>query len=78
MTKEEVELLPAYMWDCPECGGENFERGIVPEMSEEDKAELREEHGVVEDGHWMLMPSKVTCRHCEATFDTKVYDNYDE
>jgi hypothetical protein len=72
----EVELLPAYMWDCPECGGENFERGIVPEMSREEFELMCQENGVVEEnGHWMLMPSQVNCRHCEFTFKTKVYND---
>ena len=72
----EVELLPAYMWDCSVCGGENFERGIVPEMSEEDKAEMFEQNGMVEEnGHWMLMPSQVNCCHCGLTFKSKVYND---
>lgn len=68
-----VTLNPAYMWDCDECGTENFCRGIIAEMSEEDLAELREEHGIEEHetGDWMTMPETVVCKVCSAEFETQ-------
>jgi hypothetical protein len=67
-----VVLRPAYSWDCEECGRENFCRGVVPEFSEEDRQELRDEHGVQpwEDGAFVMMPTEVTCPHCGAVFAT--------
>jgi hypothetical protein len=43
---EKAELLPAFLWICPGCGCDNFERTIVAELSKEELAELRNEHGV--------------------------------
>jgi hypothetical protein len=46
-----VELRPAYAWDCDECGRENFSNGIVAELSNEERDELRTRlltsHGLV-------------------------------
>jgi hypothetical protein len=68
----QVELRPAYVWDCPACGREVFQRGIVPEMAPEESEELRDEFGIqpYEEGDWVLMPEEVTCIHCKRTFPT--------
>lgn len=68
-----VELRPAYAWDCPDCGREVFERGVVPEMSPEDAAELRQEAGLEphEEGDFVMMPEGVVCPHCKAQFWTQ-------
>ena len=65
-----VNLRPAYVWDCPECGIENFCRGIVPEMSDEDLEELRSEQGIQpwEDGDFVMMPDEVQCEACNRVF----------
>jgi len=70
-----VTLQPAYLWDCPECGREVFERGCIPEMSAEEMAELREEFGieVADQGDFVTMPDEVTCPHCGASFSTEHY-----
>lgn len=70
---ELVELHPAFIWDCPECGREQFERGIVAEFSEEDRDAMMEEQGLNPglDGDWMLAPDQVTCNACGAVFKTK-------
>ncbi|REJ65821.1 MAG: hypothetical protein DWQ31_16545 [Planctomycetota bacterium] len=67
-----VEMHPAYLWDCPECGREKFERSIVVERSPETIAELREDLGIEqwEEGDFVMIPSQVTCDHCQLTFDT--------
>lgn len=69
---EPVELRPAYAWTCPECGRDNFEAAIVWEGSEEEEAELRDEHGIEETatGDWVRGPERVECPHCEADFAT--------
>lgn len=68
-----VELNPAYVWDCDECGLENFERARRFEASEEDIAEMRDEHGVEDwdEGEFLVAPTAVMCRHCGETFDSK-------
>jgi hypothetical protein len=72
-TKEEkVELHPAYSWDCPECGSEQFARGIVFEPSAEDERLMRETNGVPpgEIGDWVSMPTRVRCIFCRCEFET--------
>ncbi|MCA9121934.1 MAG: hypothetical protein H6822_26650 [Planctomycetaceae bacterium] len=70
-----VELRPAFSWDCPECGVENFCRGIVPEFSEEDAAELRDEHGINawESGDFVMQPETVACAKCAVEFRSLHY-----
>jgi hypothetical protein len=70
-----VTLNPAYSWDCPECGAENFERGIVPEMSPEELAATKAEMGIEpwDEGSLMMMPTQVTCRGCGVKFATLHY-----
>ena len=67
-----VELHLAYMWDCHECGRENFARAMVPTLTEEELEELRDEHGVQpwETGKFTTGPGQVTCAHCQAVFQT--------
>lgn len=75
-----IELRPAYLWTCEECGRDNFCRGIVAELSEEEIALLREEHGIEdhETGDWMRGPDRVTCLWCGATFETLAFGEEDE
>lgn len=67
-----VTMRPAYAWDCEECGRENFERGLLRDLSEDDLCELREEHGIQpwEAGDFVVMPESVKCPHCGAVFQT--------
>jgi len=62
----EVELRPAFVWDCPNCGREVFCRGLVPEMSDEARQELRAEYevGAFEEGDFVMMPEEVKCPDC--------------
>jgi len=71
-TLDPVELHPAFVWDCPECGTEHFERAVVPEMSDEERRELQDEHGVQpwDEGDFLMMPMKVACPRCGRAFDT--------
>jgi hypothetical protein len=70
--EKKVELRPAYVFDCDECGRENFVRGIVPEFSEEELAEIRLEQGIEpwEMGDFVTMPEVVKCQHCNAVFES--------
>lgn len=65
-----VELHQAWMWDCDNCGRENFTRGIRPELSIEDKLFLKEERDIdIEDeGEFIMMPPNVTCNYCKSSF----------
>lgn len=73
MGLDRVELRPAFVWDCPECGREHFARTIVLEMSEEERAELCQAYGVEPgaEGDYMTMPAQVFCDHCQLTFPTQ-------
>lgn len=70
-----VRLRPAYAWTCEECGRDNFAAGVVPEFSEEEIAELREQHGVEDyvTGDFVEMPTSVVCQHCGEKFETEHY-----
>lgn len=65
-----TELHPAYVWDCDECGQENFARSVVLELSDEEKAEAEEDHGIDPDGvgFWSTYPDSVTCAACGKRF----------
>lgn len=67
-----VELHPAFVWDCDNCGRENFVRSIVGEFDEETMREMREEHGITEYecGEWHTAPRSVKCRYCGSAFAT--------
>lgn len=68
-----VELHPASVWDCEECGRENFCRLVRPEFSEADLAELKEDHGVEahETGEFLTFPETVKCQFCFTEFATE-------
>jgi hypothetical protein len=74
-----IELHPAYAWDCDACGRENFVRGLVAEMSEEELADARERFGLEswEMGGFLRVPVVVVCQFCGADFET-VPDDLDE
>jgi len=67
-----VELHPAFVWDCDSCGRENFARGIVAELSAEEREEVCDEHGI--DGEMIRQPTKVVCKSCGAKFETDERD----
>ena len=66
-----VVLRPAYAWDCPDCGRENFCRGMIPDLPEDELEALRKEQGIEpwEEGDFVMMPEQVQCQHCHAVFD---------
>lgn len=77
-----VELIPAYEWTCDECGVSQFERAIVPDMTEEDRNEILESYGIdpaeIGEGELMLSPSSVCCNNCGAVFDAHSYGQLEE
>jgi len=75
-----VELAPAYVWDCDNCGRENFQRAISVRLDpkcEHDAEMIREMSGLEADTeipeHLFLSmttrPNRVTCKHCETQFE---------
>lgn len=81
MTKHNARLLSAYVWDCDECGVENFERAIVAELTDEDREEMfREFHELDEwaelpenwrDFQMVTRPDGVTCKACGEVFEAE-------
>lgn len=73
--RREVEIHPAYMWTCDDCGNDNFEYMVIVEMSEDDAREMMERHGGDPDdwrtGMLVSSPDDVECEHCGAKFTTK-------
>tara|TARA_B100000749_G_C18449874_1_gene475798 strand:- start:2436 stop:2834 length:399 start_codon:yes stop_codon:yes gene_type:complete len=61
---EHIELIPAFTWDCPDCGRNNFCRAIAIETSPEDA--------------YVLEPTNVTCHACGNDFDTLSYGQDDK
>lgn len=79
----QVELRPAFEWTCETCGRNQYESGIVAEMSPEDRIRLAASMGIgPEDiadcseqlsGEFMLMPEQVICEACGSEFTTRHY-----
>lgn len=81
---DHVELLPAYLWDCPACGRENFQRTVTRFLDPHDEADAeciaalygeemlehaRDGHEHGKVGiHAQSTPDRVTCRHCDEEF----------
>jgi ribosomal protein L37AE/L43A len=68
-VKEIVELSPAYMWDCPNCGRENFQRSITVALTEEDRIHMN--LSSEEIGSWQSYPNFITCKFCKQSFKTR-------
>lgn len=69
---KKIQLNIAWMWDCDNCGEENFERSFIPEGDPERLAELAE--AVTNDPDAMLcaFPFEVKCWHCGEEYETEV------
>ncbi len=76
-----VETHLAYVWDCDECGIENFVRSITTTLDRndpEDVAKVKRGLNLDEDDDlddvWAALqtsPKTVTCKGCKTTFRTK-------
>jgi hypothetical protein len=80
MPTRSVELLPAFLFVCDECGRDNFSRmhRIEPESLEgteiaeeigRENAELAETFGLTVGGDYMVMPDEVVCEFCGTVFE---------
>ena len=74
MITEIVDVHPAWVWDCPECGIENFARSVVSGMTAEEEEIMRETHDLddSETGFWQTAPLTVECFDCETEFEVHV------
>jgi hypothetical protein len=70
----EVELHPAFVWDCDECGRENYERAIMPPF--QSVAEEREAYEALDltpgEEIPVMAPAFVSCRICGKEYQTDV------
>lgn len=73
--REKAELLPAHVWTCNECGTDQFERCIVPELTDEDRADLMQQLGIEvwQEGTFLTHPTTVTCRNCQTVYETELF-----
>lgn len=63
-----VELHNAYMWDCPHCGSENFQRAISFRPTAEDALEYGVDLSDSDECFLMTTPNYVSCRECKQRF----------
>jgi hypothetical protein len=70
MMDRNAELHPAYVWDCEDCGSENFQRAIVRCMTEEEKEEIRQDAGLESAANIRCagVPVNVICKACGSKF----------
>ena len=68
----QVELHPAYLWDCDNCGRENLVRPTPAFLDEEEEEDLKEEWGVEpeEEGMFLQVPGEVECKYCQAVYES--------
>lgn len=68
-----IELHRAAMFDCPECGRENFVRMVTPELSPEEESEAPAALGIEpwEEGNFVMAPPRVQCQFCGHEDDTE-------
>lgn len=71
--KDNIELHLAFVYDCDNCGKENFVRSIRIEADEDTMQELMEEHGVqpYEIGEYQQAPTTVKCTFCGTEYNTE-------
>ena len=63
VEKEKIEVHSAWMFDCNDCGRENFIRGVRREAMEDSE-------GMV--NLYVLYPREVSCKHCDHQYETEL------
>ncbi len=56
-----VELHDAFMWDCPHCGRENWQRAITYRPTPQDAVKLGIDPTDAVDGVMITLPNYVMC-----------------
>lgn len=66
-----VELIPAHVWTCPECGTDQFERCVAVDMDQDGMEQIREDFGIEpgQDGVFLVAPREVTCDGCGKSYE---------
>lgn len=83
---EKVAMHPAYMFDCPACGIENFVRAMNFPLNRDDEQEVErarrclklDEWEEIPDGAFVTYPDRVRCGECGEEFDTVGWDEDEE
>ena len=69
-----VPLHQAFVWDCPQCGAENWQRAVTQRLSREEHKEILVKLGSIEEwqdidddlgGDLMSVPDEVHCHRCK-------------
>lgn len=69
MPEKTVEVSLAFVFNCADCGEENFVRSVLHEFSPAEQAEMAEELGErPQTGGWVTHPEHVKCERCGAEF----------
>lgn len=76
---ETVELIPAHLWTCPNCGRERFERCVVLERPGKEVVDVMNDAGLNPLETLILSdPGTVECPDCELTYNTIGYGQGDD
>lgn len=77
---KKAELKVAYVYDCDECGTENFVRSVVYEFDDETAGEMKVDYGIEdwEEGEWCSIPDEVQCKFCKTKYKTIDYRSEDD
>lgn len=59
-----VELHPAYVFTCDECGRDVFLRSVIVEGGYDAEEDV--------DIIWVVEPERVVCSWCEAEFEVEI------
>lgn len=76
-----ASLHSAYVWDCDNCGKENFARAVSSDLDDDEREEAYRHFNDLEPWaelpeHWrdfeiVTYPMKVTCHNCGTAYDTE-------
>lgn len=78
-----VLLQSAYVWNCPDCGQENFVRAVSLDLTDEEKLEtiaqaegidvdeVEIEAGILQNLKLMASPEEVQCFNCCEVFESE-------
>jgi hypothetical protein len=75
---KKVELHSAYVWDCDECGTENFVRAVTIDLNPDDEEDAKAIEALYPEGvpegagvKAMTCPNRVVCKHCKTEFKSE-------
>lgn len=77
MQNEEVELHPAFRWDCPGCGAKSYVDSVPAELTDDERKALLammgtepsdEDAEFIQTGELVTAPTAVTCPKCQEEY----------